>query len=55
VRYQGRYPLMRRTQGGGEARLHDRYTLGVGGHINPEDVGETRCWTACGLAGLEEI
>ena len=29
---------MRRTQGA-EARLHNRYTLGVGGHINPEDVG----------------
>jgi len=55
MRYRGRYLLMRRTQGGGETRLRDRYTLGVGGHINPEDVGETRCWTACGLAGLEEI
>ena len=31
---------MRRTQGGAEARLHNRYTLGAGGHINPEDVGE---------------
>jgi predicted NUDIX family phosphoesterase len=40
MRYRGRYLLMRRTQGGGETRLRDRYTLGVGGHINPEDVGE---------------
>lgn len=29
--------LMRRTKGGGEARLHDRFSLGVGGHINPVD------------------
>ncbi|MBO1436837.1 NUDIX domain-containing protein [Meiothermus sp. CFH 77666] len=38
VAYQGRYFLMRRTRGGGEARLHDLYTLGVGGHINPQDL-----------------
>ncbi|GIW23837.1 NUDIX domain-containing protein [Meiothermus sp.] len=37
VRHRGRYLLMRRTKGGGEARLHNLYTLGVGGHINPED------------------
>jgi predicted NUDIX family phosphoesterase len=29
--------LMRRTRGGGEPRLHDRYTVGIGGHINPVD------------------
>jgi len=40
VRYRGRYLLMRRTQGGGEARLHNRYTLGVGGHINPGQPGK---------------
>ena len=38
LRYQGRYFLMRRTRGGREARLHDLYTLGVGGHINPQDL-----------------
>ncbi|WP_299429389.1 NUDIX domain-containing protein [uncultured Meiothermus sp.] len=38
VRYGERYFLLRRTRGGGEARLHDLYTLGVGGHINPEDL-----------------
>lgn len=37
VKYGGRYFLMRRTKAGGEARLHDLYTLGVGGHINPGD------------------
>src|SRR4051794_38952355 len=29
--------LMRRTRAGGDARLHDRYSIGVGGHINPQD------------------
>jgi predicted NUDIX family phosphoesterase len=30
--------LMRRTRAGGDARLHDRYSIGVGGHLNPGDV-----------------
>jgi predicted NUDIX family phosphoesterase len=29
--------LMRRSRKGGEARLHDKVTLGVGGHVNPSD------------------
>jgi len=32
-----RYFLMRRTKAGGDARLHDRWTIGVGGHLNPGD------------------
>jgi predicted NUDIX family phosphoesterase len=32
-----RYFLMRRTQAGGDVRLHDRWTIGVGGHLNPGD------------------
>jgi predicted NUDIX family phosphoesterase len=31
--------LMKRTRAGGDARLHDRYTIGVGGHMNPGDGG----------------
>ena len=31
--------LMRRTRAGRDVRLHDRYTIGVGGHVNPEDGG----------------
>lgn len=27
----------KRTKAGGEGRLHDRYSVGVGGHVNPED------------------
>jgi predicted NUDIX family phosphoesterase len=31
--------LMKRTRAGGDARLHDHYTIGVGGHLNPGDGG----------------
>jgi predicted NUDIX family phosphoesterase len=37
-----RYFLMRRTRAGGDARLHDRYSIGVGGHLNPGDGGLDR-------------
>jgi predicted NUDIX family phosphoesterase len=29
--------LMKRTSAGGDARLHERYTIGIGGHVNPGD------------------
>jgi predicted NUDIX family phosphoesterase len=28
---------MRRTRAGGDARLHDLWSIGVGGHLNPGD------------------
>jgi predicted NUDIX family phosphoesterase len=31
------YFLMRRTRAGGDARLHDLGTIGIGGHLNPDD------------------
>jgi predicted NUDIX family phosphoesterase len=31
--------LMKRTRAGSDARLHDRYSIGVGGHVNPDDGG----------------
>ena len=31
--------LMRRTKAGADPRLHDRYSIGVGGHVNPLDGG----------------
>jgi predicted NUDIX family phosphoesterase len=34
--------LMRRLGQGGEARLHQKLSIGVGGHINPRDLGSTR-------------
>ena len=44
-----RWFLMRRTRGGADARLHDRWSIGVGGHVNPGDAdllgGLRREWT----------
>lgn len=37
LRDGSRYFLMRRTRAGGDARLYDRYSIGVGGHLNPGD------------------
>ena len=37
LRDRERYFLMRRTKAGGDARLHDRWSIGVGGHLNPGD------------------
>lgn len=33
-----RYFLMQRSTGGADERLHGRYSIGVGGHLNPGDV-----------------
>ena len=41
LRDGGRYFLMRRTRAGGDERLHDRWSIGVGGHLNPGD-GDVR-------------
>jgi predicted NUDIX family phosphoesterase len=37
LRDADRYFLMQRTRRGGDERLHDRYSIGVGGHLNPGD------------------
>lgn len=37
LRDGGRFFLMRRTRAGGDERLHDRWSIGVGGHLNPGD------------------
>jgi predicted NUDIX family phosphoesterase len=37
LRDRGRLFLMQRSRAGGDARIHDRWTLGIGGHINPGD------------------
>jgi predicted NUDIX family phosphoesterase len=52
-----RYFLMRRTRAGGDARLHDRWSIGVGGHLNPGDGdlagGLRREWAEELVAGFE--
>lgn len=37
LRWGDRFFRYRRTGGGGEARLHHLYSIGVGGHVNPPD------------------
>ena len=39
LRDGARYFLMQRTSAGGDSRLHGRYSIGVGGHLNPGDGG----------------
>jgi predicted NUDIX family phosphoesterase len=39
LRDRERYFLMRRTRAGADARLHDRWSIGVGGHVDPGDLG----------------
>ena len=36
-----RFFLMRRTRAGTDARLHERYSIGIGGHLNPGDADLT--------------
>jgi predicted NUDIX family phosphoesterase len=52
-----RYFLMRRTKAGGDARLHDLLSIGVGGHLNPGDGdlagGLRREWREEVRAGFE--
>jgi len=36
VRHKNKFLLLRRTAGQTEKRLHHKFSLGVGGHINPE-------------------
>jgi predicted NUDIX family phosphoesterase len=57
LRDADRWFLMRRTRAGGDARLHDRWSIGVGGHLNPgdDDVvgGLRREWSEELVAGFE--
>jgi predicted NUDIX family phosphoesterase len=49
--------LMRRLRTGGDSRLHDRYSIGVGGHVGPGDGGLAgglaREWSEELVAGWE--
>jgi predicted NUDIX family phosphoesterase len=43
IECDGRILLFRRLATGGEARLHGKHSIGIGGHINPEDLDVTAC------------
>ena len=51
-----RWFLMRRTRAGGDTRLHDLWSIGVGGHLNPGDLdvlgGLRREWAEELVAGF---
>jgi predicted NUDIX family phosphoesterase len=38
ISHNGKFLLIRRTKKQGEARLHDKFSLGIGGHINDVDL-----------------
>jgi predicted NUDIX family phosphoesterase len=40
VEHEGQVLLLRRRAKGGEARLHGKHSIGVGGHVNPVDHAE---------------
>jgi predicted NUDIX family phosphoesterase len=42
IRHEDRHLLMRRTRRQTESRLHDKYSLGVGGHINKDDLSPVK-------------
>lgn len=38
LKYGDKYFVYQRTENGNEKRLHNKYSMGVGGHINPVDM-----------------
>jgi predicted NUDIX family phosphoesterase len=55
VRDAGRVFLMHRTDAGGDARLHGRASIGVGGHLNPVDQGDDALMTGLRREWSEEL
>ena len=55
VRDGTRVFLMERTDAGGDARLHGKASIGVGGHLNPVDEGEDPLMTGLQREWAEEL
>ena len=55
VRDGERVFLMRRTDAGGDARLHGKASIGVGGHLNPVDEGEDHLMSGLRREWAEEL
>ena len=47
--------LMQRTDAGGDARLHGKASIGVGGHLNPVDEGEDPLMVGLAREWSEEL
>jgi len=54
IEYDKRYLLYRRTKNQSEERLHEKLSLGIGGHINPIDCFSPQIINNCLLRELEE-
>jgi predicted NUDIX family phosphoesterase len=55
VRDGNRVFLMRRTHAGGDARLHGKASIGVGGHLNPVDDGDDALMAGLRREWTEEL
>jgi len=55
LRDEERYFLMQRTSAGGDARLHGRYSIGVGGHLNPATTASSEVCSANGTRSWSRI
>lgn len=55
VRDGPRVLLMQRTDAGGDARLHGKASIGVGGHLNPVDEGDDPLMTGLRREWDEEL
>lgn len=42
IEVDGRVLVVKRTKRGGDARLHDKYSIGIGGHLEPRDLVTAR-------------
>lgn len=51
--YQGKFLNYQRGKSGGEARLHAKRSLGIGGHINPVDTRDDHLGVETYMAGVE--
>ncbi len=51
--HNGKFLNYQRGKSGGEARLHAKRSLGIGGHINPIDTREDNLGTDTYMAGVE--
>ncbi|MGJ8673203.1 hypothetical protein [Rubritalea sp.] len=53
IRLNGKFVHYSRGKAGGEARLHAKRSMGIGGHINPEDEREDHLGYETYMAGVE--
>jgi predicted NUDIX family phosphoesterase len=49
LRHRNAVFLVRRTRAGSEERLREKFSIGIGGHINPEDGGDATDPVQAGL------